>query len=223
MKKKNRKEQVNNNLTEVVFILDKSGSMSGFEADTIGGFNSTIERHRSENSRTLVSTILFNDACSVIHDRVDIVEIKPLTKKEYCVGGCTAMFDAIGLAIQHIGNVHKYARKEDVPNNTVFVIITDGMENASCIFTGKEVKAKIKRQQEEHGWEFIFLGANIDSAETAESIGIRRERAVDYHQDKEGFEASFLSVSDALESLSMNCNLSNDWRRALDTDNERRK
>ena len=212
-------------LTEVVFILDRSGSMSGYEDDTIGGFNSTIEKQKSEeeNGKALISTVLFDNTCEVIHDRVDINEIEKLTRKEYYVRGCTALFDAIGGAINHIGNIHKYARKEDVPNNTIFVIITDGMENASREYTKGQVKDLIKRQQEKYGWEFIFLGANIDSAETAESIGIRRERAVDYTQDAKGFDASYKSVHCAIAGVRKCGSMDNHWRAHIDNDNRRRK
>lgn len=193
-----------NNITELVFILDRSGSMSGFEADTIGGFNSTIERQREQDGRVYVSTVLFDNECKVLHDRVDIEQIKPMTRKDYHVRGCTALYDAIGGAIHHIGNVHKYARPEDVPEHTVFVITTDGMENASHRYSCRDIKEKIKRQQEQYGWEFIFLAANIDAAETAESIGIRRERAANYKQTKEGVGKSYTAMSEAISCVRSN-------------------
>ena len=187
-----------NNVTELVFILDRSGSMSGFEADTIGGFNATIEKQKEQEGKVYVSTVLFDNDSEVIHDRVGIGDIKPMTRKDYQVQGCTALLDAIGGAIHHIGNVHKYARSEDVPEHTIFLITTDGMENASHHYSFARVKDMIKRQQERYGWEFIFLAANIDAVETAESIGIRRERAANYRQTKEGVERSYRAMSDAI-------------------------
>lgn len=184
-----------NNLTELVFIIDRSGSMEGFERDTIGGFNSMIERQRSEEGEVLVSTVLFDNFSKVIHDRVPIAQVAPMTERDYFVGGGTALLDAIGGAIHHIGNVHKYARREDVPEHTVFVITTDGMENASRAYSSTRVKEMIKRQTEKYGWEFIFVAANIDAVETAEHIGIRRERAANYSQDKAGYEACYEAMS----------------------------
>lgn len=166
--------------TELVFILDKSGSMSGMEQDTIGGFNSMIEKQKQLDGKVYVSTVLFSNDSEVLHDRADLKEVKPLTTDDYVVGGCTALLDAIGSAIHHIGNVHKYARKEDVPEKTLFVITTDGMENASHNYSAEQVKSMVRRQQEKYGWEFLFVAANIDAVETAQHIGIRRERAANY-------------------------------------------
>ena len=160
------------NLTEIVFILDRSGSMSGLEADTIGGFNSMIKKQRKEDGEALVSTVLFDNLSEVIHDRVDIRDIKPMTDRDYTVRGCTALLDAIGGAIHHIGNVHKYARLEDVPEHTLFIITTDGMENASRFYSSDRVKQMIERQKAKYGWEFLFFGANIDAVETARHFGI---------------------------------------------------
>ena len=190
-----------NNITELVFILDRSGSMSGFEADTVGGFNSTIERQRAQEGKVYVSTVLFDNCSEVIHDRVDINDVKPMTLNDYSVRGCTALLDAIGGAIHHIGNIHKYARPEDVPEHTVFVITTDGMENASHQYSGADIKARIKRQTERYGWEFIFLAANIDAVETAESIGIRRDRAANYRQTNKGVERSYHAMSEAISTV----------------------
>ena len=194
-----------NNITELVFILDRSGSMAGFEADTIGGFNSTIEKQKKQDGKVYVSTVLFDNVSEVIHDRVDISDIKPMTDADYEVRGCTALLDAVGGAIHHIGNVHKYARPEDVPEHTVFIITTDGMENASHNYTRSHVREMIKRQTEKYGWEFIFLAANIDAEETAEDIGIRRERAANYHQTKEGVGKSYYAMSEAISMVRRNC------------------
>ena len=194
-----------NNITEIVFILDRSGSMSGFEADTIGGFNATIEKQKEQDGKVYVSTVLFDNESKVIHDRVDINESKRMTRRDYQVRGSTALLDAIGGAIHHIGNIHKYARPEDVPEHTIFIITTDGMENASHRYSGEKVKEMIKRQTEKYGWEFIFLAANIDAVETAENIGIRKERAANYRQTKEGVYRSYCAMSEAISSVRCNC------------------
>ena len=211
-----------NNITELVFILDRSGSMSGFEADTIGGFNATIEKQKAQEGKVYVSTVLFDHVSEVIHDRVDIGEIKPMTRKDYEVRGCTALLDAIGGAIHHIGNVHKYARREDVPEHTIFIITTDGMENASSRYSAREIKEKIKRQTEKYGWEFIFLAANIDAVETADNLGIRRDRAANYRQTNRGVERSYCAMSEAISSVRMGCAEKMDLAEYLkeDEDNE---
>jgi Mg-chelatase subunit ChlD len=174
------KTSVGNNATELVFILDKSGSMVGMEKDTIGGFNAMIERQKALDGEVYVSTVLFSSRSEVLHDRKRLEEIQPLTEKDYRVGGGTALLDAIGRAISHIGNIHKYARKEDVPARTLFVITTDGMENASRQYNSRQIKDMVRRQEEKYGWEFLFLAANIDAVETAEGLGIREDRAVNY-------------------------------------------
>ena len=190
-----------NNLTELVFILDRSGSMSGMEKDVIGGFNSMIEKQKKESGTAYVSTVLFSNTSKVLHDRVDIKDIKPMTEEDYQVNGCTALLDAIGGAIRHISNVHKYARKEDVPVKTIFLITTDGMENASREYSSSRVKEMIQAKTQEFGWEFIFLASNIDAVETAERYGIRKERAVNYVQNKEGIEKSYYMMSEAISTL----------------------
>jgi len=190
---------MNNNLTEIVFILDRSGSMSGLEADTIGGFNSLIKKQQKEDGEAYVSTVLFDDRTEVIHDRVKINDVKPITDKEYYVRGCTALLDAVGEAIHHIGNVHKYAREEDRPAKTFFVITTDGMENSSRKYNYKEVKHMIERQKEKYNWEFLFLGANIDAAEVAETMGISRECAVNYECDSAGTAVNFMVLERSVD------------------------
>ena len=209
-----------NNITELVFILDRSGSMAGFEADTIGGFNAIIEKQKKQDGKVYVSTVLFDNESKVIHDRVDISEIKPMTCEEYQVGGCTALLDAIGGAIHHIGNVHKYARAEDVPEHTIFIITTDGMENASYRYSSREIKEKIQRQTEKYGWEFIFLAANIDAVETAERIGIRRERAANYRQTKKGVEKSYFAMSEAITAVRACCAEQIDLEKYLDEEDK---
>ena len=210
------------NLTEMVFILDKSGSMAGLEADTIGGFNSMIEKQRAEKGEALVSTVLFANESAVLHDRVDIQKVEPMTERQYYVGGCTALIDAMGGAIRHIGNIHKYAREEDVPEHTIFVITTDGMENASRRYTKAEVKAMVERQKALYGWEFLFLGANMDAIAAAEGIGIRRDRAVKYVQDTVGMELNSRVVSDTLCNLRMNRPVTASWKADIEADEQAR-
>ena len=188
-------------LTELVFILDRSGSMSGLEGDTIGGFNAMIRKQRKADGEACVSTVLFDNESVVIHDRVDIRRVRPLTGADYSVRGCTALMDAIGKAIHHIGNVHKYAREEDRPERTLFVITTDGMENASHRYTAQQVKQMIERQKEKYGWEFIFLGANMDAVATASRFGIGEDRAVTYHSDREGTKLNYHSKLSSAEAM----------------------
>lgn len=211
------------NLTELVFILDRSGSMAGLESDTIGGFNSMIEQQRRKDGECLVSTVLFDDESKVIHDRVKLGEIEPLTDRDYTVRGCTALIDAIGGAIHHIGNVHKYARAEDVPEHTMFVITTDGMENASRRYTSEKVKAMIERQKEKYGWEFLFIGANIDAVETAARYGIGADRAVNYHSDSEGTRLNYEVVSETISCMRESRPISSGWKRRIEEDFRGRK
>ena len=210
------------NLTEIVFILDRSGSMSGLEADTIGGFNSMIEKQKKAEGEALISTVLFDNTREVIHDRVSVQNIKPMTDEDYTVRGCTALLDAIGGAIHHIGNVHKYARAEDVPEHTMFVITTDGMENASRRYDSEKVKKMIERQKEKYGWEFLFLGANIDAVETARGFGISEDRAVNYHSDSEGTQLNYEVLNDAISAVRSSAPLGADWKSRIDEDYENR-
>ena len=208
------------NITELVFILDKSGSMSGLESDTIGGFNSMLEKQRAYEGNVLVSTILFNNRSQVLHDRIPLENVEPLTEKDYFVGGSTALLDAIGDAVKHIRNVHKYAREEDCPEKTLFVVITDGYENASRKFSYGEIKQLIERQKN-RGWEFVFLGANIDAVEVASSIGIERRRAVNYHADSRGTAKAYGAVCGlVLKSRLSNVgeDVGDSWREDLDDD-----
>lgn len=187
-------EEKTNGQTELVFILDRSGSMSGLESDTIGGFNGMLTQHRSKGGDVLVSTVLFDHENEVIHDRVRIADVPTLTSKEYYTRGCTALLDAMGDGIRHIKNVHKYARPEDRPARTMFIITTDGMENSSTRYTADQVRAMVK-QQEEAGWEFVFLGVNIDAVQVAGGLGIRAENAVEFACDAAGVRENFASLS----------------------------
>ena len=206
------------NLTELVFILDRSGSMYGLESDTVGGFNAMIEKQKKENGTAYVSTVLFNTQSVVIHDRVDLDHIHPLTRKEYVVGGGTALLDAIGHAIHHIGNVHKYAREEDRPEHTLFVIITDGMENASRSYTTAQIRQKITQRKEQYGWEFLFLGANIDAEETAAGFGIDEACAVSYRSDSIGTQLNYEVLSDAVSCFRENAEIQSDWQARIRED-----
>ena len=215
------------NLTELVFILDRSGSMSGLESDTIGGFNSMLEKQQSEpEGSALVSTILFDHESIVLHDRVPLADVKPLTRKDYQVRGTTALLDAIGDAVKHIKNVHKYAREEDRPQKTLFVITTDGMENASCKFSYADIK-KLIEQQKELGWEFVFMGANIDAVEVAGHIGIDARRAVNYHADEEGTAQVFGAMAKFSRAFRaappMSAMSDESWREDIDEDFNSRK
>ena len=212
-----------NNITELVFILDRSGSMHGLESDTIGGFNSLIDKQKETEGKCYVSTVLFDNECKVLHDRVELENVKPMTHNDYQVGGCTALIDAIGGAIKHIGNIHKYARPEDVPAKTMFVITTDGMENASHKFSSDEVKKMIKRQKEKYGWEFLFIGANIDAVETAATFGIDKSRAVNYHADKQGTKVVYENVSEAVKYLRDCGGIQPNWSEDIENDFNARK
>ncbi len=209
-------------LTELVFIIDRSGSMSGLESDTIGGFNSMIRKQKQAEGEALISTVLFDNVSEVLHDRVNVKDIQLMTEHDYTVRGTTALLDAIGGAIHHIGNVHKYARQEDVPEHTMFVITTDGMENASRYYSSEKVKKMIERQKVKYGWEFLFLGANIDAVETASHFGIGADRAVNYNCDSEGTALNYEVVSDAICSVRCSAPLKSDWKKRIDEDYKKR-
>ena len=211
-----------NNITELVFILDRSGSMSGLESDTVGGFNSMIEKQKKEDGECYVSTVLFDNVSEVLHDRVRLSEIRPMTDREYTVRGCTALLDAIGGAIYHIGNIHKYARPEDVPEHTMFIITTDGLENASHRYDSEQVKRMIERQKEKYGWEFLFIGANIDAVKTARSYGIDEDRAVNYNADSKGTGILYESVACAVSNVRKCAPLDKSWRKDIDEDYRKR-
>ena len=188
-------------LTELVFILDRSGSMSGLEADTIGGFNSLIAKQKKEEGTALISTVLFDDQAEVLYDRISLDRIEPMNDRQYYVRGCTALLDALGGAIHHIGNVHKYAREEDRPAKTIFIITTDGMENSSHRYTYDKVKKMVERQRDRYGWEFLFLGANIDAIEVAGRFGVQANRAVNYECDSEGTQLNYEVLSKAVSRV----------------------
>ena len=211
------------NLTELVFILDRSGSMAGLEEDTIGGFNAMLKKQKAEPGEAYVSTVLFDNVSEVIHDRLPLDRVPAMTGREYYVRGCTALLDAVGGAIHHIGNVHKYAREEDRPARTLFVITTDGMENASRRYDYGQVKAMIERQKEKYGWEFLFLGANIDAAREAARFGISADRAANFHADHKGTGVVYEAMNAAVCSFRAARPLANDWRADIDADYESRK
>ena len=205
-------------MTELVFILDRSGSMSGLERDTIGGFNSMIEKQKKEAGEAVVSTVLFDNESVVIHDRLPLSKVPPMTEEEYFTRGCTALLDALGGAIHHIGNVHKEARKEDVPEKTMFIITTDGYENASRRYDYHKVRKMIERQKEKYGWEFLFLGANIDAAAEAKRFGISADRAVNYKCDEEGTALNYEVIGDAVRAVRACKPLSANWKKRIDED-----
>ena len=188
-------------LTEIVFILDRSGSMSGLEADTIGSFNSMLKKQQKEEGEAYISTVLFDDKTEVLYDRVPINKVEPMNDNQYYVRGCTALLDAIGGAIHHIGNVHKYARPEDVPEKTLFIITTDGMENASRRYDYNKVKKMVEHQKKRYNWEFIFLGANIDAVSVAGRFGVAANRAVRYECDSAGTALNYSVMSSIISGV----------------------
>ena len=212
------------NLTELVMILDRSGSMGGLESDTIGGYNSMLKKQREAEGEVLVSTVLFDDRSEVLYDRVPLEKLPQMTEKEYYVRGCTALLDAVGGAVRHIGNVHKYAREEDRPEKTIFVITTDGLENASREYSSERVKKMIEQQKEKNGWEFLFLGANIDAVETAGRMGISADRAANYHSDSRGTALNYEVLADAVcEIRACAAPIGAKWKKRIDEDYKNRR
>ncbi len=222
MNQENMNMEKKNNTTELVFILDRSGSMAGLESDTVGGFNAMIAKQKKKEGACYVSTVLFDNDSFVLHDRIPLESVPAMTENDYSVRGCTALIDAIGGAIHHIGNIHKYARPEDVPAHTVFVITTDGMENASRRYNTEKVKEMIGRQKSKYGWEFLFIGANIDAVETASRYGIGSDRAVNYNADGEGTRILYDTVSDAVCCARESKGISAAWSKRIDSDYQRR-
>ena len=212
------KENRGNGITELVFIIDKSGSMSGLESDTIGGFNSMIAKQKKEAGEAYVSSVLFSDSSQVIHDRARISEIPQMTDSDYTVCGCTALLDAIGDSIKHIGNIHKYARSEDVPEHTMFVITTDGMENASHRYTYDKIKKMIEKKKEKRGWEFLFVGANIDAVSVASRVGISKERTANYRSDSMGTATVWNALSAPIAKMRRSESLDCAWAEEIEND-----
>ena len=209
---------MNKNLTEIVFILDRSGSMAGLEDDTIGGFNAMVDKQRREEGQALLTAVLFSDESTVLYDRADIQKVEPMTGRQYRVGGCTALLDAIGETVHHIANVHKYAREEDRPEKTVFVITTDGMENASRRYSYDQVQRMVKHEQDKYGWEFLFLGANMDAISAARSFGIRPDRAVRYRCDGAVTELNYRVISETVARVRRNEKIGTDWSAPIQAD-----
>jgi len=211
-------------LTELVMILDRSGSMGGLEKDTIGGYNSMLEKQRREDGEVLVSTVLFDNDCEVLHDRVPIDKVEPITEKDYYVRGCTALLDAVGDAIKHIEGIHKYTREEDKPGKTIFVITTDGYENASRNYSYGDVKRMIEQQKEKNNWEFLFLGANIDAVEVAGRVGIKPDKAANFICDPMGTTLNYDVLSEAVCEVRSNGVLKGaGWKKRIDSDYKARK
>ncbi len=209
-------------LTELVFILDRSGSMSGLESDTIGGYNAMIEKQKNEKGEAILTTVLFDDRYELLHDRMNIQGTLPITEKEYFVRGTTALLDAIGNTINKIGNAHKHTIEEERPEHTMFVITTDGMENASREFNYKKVREMIEQQKRKYGWEFIFLGANIDAIATAEQFGINEDRATNYHADSEGTLLNYEVISETISSLRTSSSIAENWKDRIEEDYNKR-
>ena len=216
------KQYMKNGMTELVFILDRSGSMSGLEADTIGGFNAMLEKQKKVEGKCLVTTVLFDNESKILHDRLPLPQVPAMTARDYQVGACTALLDALGDTIQHVAGIHKYARPEDVPEHTLFVITTDGMENASRRFSAEKVKQMIEHEKKTYGWEFLFLGANIDAVSTAAQIGIGADRAVNYRCDSAGTRTNYEALSGAVESVRCSQPLTASWKREIEKDFHRR-
>ena len=210
------------NITELVFILDKSGSVSGLESDTIGGYNAMIRKQQEETGKARITTVLFSDESEILHDQTDIMEMKPMTKRQYQVGGSTALLDAVGMTIHKIGNAQKYAKEELRADKVMVVITTDGMENSSREYTYEKIRRMIERQKNRYGWEFIFLGADIEAVAAAAKLGIERDRAVNFHSDSQGTTLNYKVISDAVSTVRANKTISEDWKIEIETDYENR-
>lgn len=204
-------------LTEIVFILDRSGSMSGLEADTIGGYNSMLDKQKKEEGDALISTVLFDDQAEILHDRKNLEKVERITDKEYYVRGCTALLDAVGGAIHHISHIQKELPEEEKPEKTLFIITTDGMENASKKYSYDKVKKMVEKKKKKNHWEFVFLGANIDAVEVAGRFGVAANRAVRYECDSAGTALNF-NVMSKMVSCARACSSAEDMEEAFDSD-----
>lgn len=210
------------NKTELVFILDRSGSMSGLESDTIGGFNSMLEKQRQEEGEANVTTVLFDDSFELLHDRIAINGVAPMTDQDYTVRGSTALLDAIGKTINKLGNVQKATSETERADKVLFVITTDGLENASREFSYSKIKEMVSRQKEKYGWEFIFLGANIDAIATAERFGISEDRAVNFVSDSAGTIINYNIMSSFVSDFRSNRSIEKSWKSEIDSDYKKR-
>ncbi len=209
-------------IAELVFVLDRSGSMSGLESETIDGFNRMIERQKKAGGKCYVTTVLFDTETYCVHDRVELAEIRPMTDRDYMPGGCTALLDAMGSTIDRVAVFHRLAHPEEVPEYTILVVMTDGLENASRCYSRERVKHLVEQERDWHGWEFLFLAANIDAAETAGQIGIRADWAADYTADAKGIETAFDSLADTVCAQRMGIPIKADWKRKIEEDRELR-
>jgi len=210
-------------LTELVFILDRSGSMGGLESDTIGGYNTMIEKQKKEAGEAIITTVLFDDRYELLHDRINLRGITPITSKEYFVRGSTALLDAIGKTINKIGNVQKHTAEDERAEKVLFVITTDGLENASREFSYEKIRQMIEHQKIKYGWEFIFLGANIDAIDVAERIGINKDRAANFHADSAGTTLNYQVMSETVSKMRANIPMNADWKKRIDEDFDNRK